>query len=107
MAKMALQQMKVRAHFTHTLGGVLLSTAVLCCVTVILISIYSDDLGSWSRWYYIGVVAFAVISVTPFGPPLGGLIFWAMIIGAFVLGLPLFAVAVGVAWGIIGWIYTP
>ena len=93
----------------RTLGGLavaLLGTAILCFTLVILIGTYSHDLGSWSRWYYIGVIIFAVISVTPFSL-ISSLILWVMIIGALVLGVPWFAISAAVAWGIVGWIIPP
>lgn len=86
------------------LAVALLGTAILCGLIILLVNSY--DFGSWSRWYYIGTGAFALISLTPFSP-LGGLIIWAMIIGAIVLGIPHFAMWVVIVWGILYWTVPP
>lgn len=98
-----------KVSIARTFGGLvvaLLGIAILCFTLVILIGTYSHDLGSWSRWFYIGIIAYALTAIPPFGV-IGGLILWTMVIGAVALGVFKLAVWIVIAWGIAGWIMPP
>jgi len=93
----------------RTLGGLavaLLGVVAICGVLAMFIDAYSDDLGSWSRWFYIGIIAYALTVIPPFGV-IGGLILWTMVIGAVALGVFKLAVWIVIAWSIVAWIIPP